>query len=94
MTKAELVSLMAKEAGITKKAAGEALSAFVGTVHKSLKSKDRTIRVSDLGTFRVVKTKARTGVNPRTQEKMKIPSGKVPRFRAAKALREAVKKGK
>jgi DNA-binding protein HU-beta len=94
MTKAELVSLMAKEAGITKKAAGEALNAFVGAIHKSLKSKDGTIRVSDLGTFRVAMKKARTGVNPRTQEKMKIPGGKVPRFRAAKALREAVKKGK
>ncbi len=94
MTKAELVNLMAKEAGITKKAAASALDALVGAVQKSLKKKDGKIRISDLGTFKVVKRKARTGVNPQTQKKIKIPAMKVPRFSASKALKDAAKKSK
>ncbi len=94
MTKAELVNLMAKEAGITKKAAASALDALVGAVQKSLKKKGGSIRISDLGTFKVVQRKARSGVNPQTQEKIKIPAMKVPRFSASKALKEAAKKSK
>jgi len=94
MTKAELVSQIAKKAGITKKAATAALNAIVGAVHKSLKKKDGSIRIADLGTFKVIKRKARSGVNPRTGEKMKIRAGKAPRFSASKALKETAKKSK
>ena len=88
MTKAELVSHIAKEADISKKAATAALNAVVGAVHKSLKKKDGSIRISDLGTFKVIKRKARSGVNPQTRKKIKIPAGKVPRFSASKAALE------
>ena len=94
MTKADLVSHIAKQADITKKAATSALDAFVGAVHDSLKKKTGSIRISGLGTFKVVHRKARTGVNPQTRAKIKIPATKVPRFTAAKALKEAVKKAK
>ena len=94
MTKAELVGRIAEDAGITKKAAAAALQALVGAVHDSLKKKDGTIRITDLGTFKVSQRKARTGVNPQTQKKIKIPATKVPRFTAAKALKEIVKKSK
>jgi DNA-binding protein HU-beta len=94
MTKSDLVSHIAKEAGITKKAAATALDAFVGAVHASLKKKTGSIRVSGLGTFKVSQRKARAGVNPRTQKKIKIPAMKVPRFSASKTLRETVKKAK
>ena len=94
MTKADLVSKIAEEAGITKKAAGLALDAFVGAVHDALKKKEGAIRISDLGTFRVLRRKARSGVNPQTQKKMKIPAMKVPRFTPSKALRETAKKSK
>ncbi len=94
MTKAELVSRIAEEANITKKAAGMALDAVVDSVHDSLKKKDGKIRIADLGTFRVVKKKARTGVNPQTRQKIKIPATKVPRFSPSRALRETVKKAK
>ena len=94
MTKAEVVSRMAEQAGISKKAAANALSALVGAVHESLKKKDGKIRISELGTFKVIKRKARNGVNPQTREKIKIAAGKVPRFTASKALRDAVKKAK
>jgi DNA-binding protein HU-beta len=94
MTKAELVDGMAKEAGITKKAAAKALTAFVKAIQGSLKKKGGKIRVADLGTFLVVHRKARTGVNPQTRKKIKIPAGNVPRFRASKSLKQAVQKSK
>lgn len=94
MTKAEVVKRMAEEAGITKKAAATALNALVAAVHETLKQKDGKIRISELGTFRVIKKKARTGVNPQTRQKIKIAAAKVPRFSAARALKEAVKKAK
>lgn len=94
MTKAELVSRMAEEAGITKKSAAAALDSLVSAIHDSLKKKEARIRIADLGTFRVVKKKARMGVNPRTKEKIKIPAAKVPRFTPSRALRDSVKKAK
>ncbi len=94
MTKAELINWMAKEAGITEKGAAAALDAFVKAIHGSLKKKAGKIRVADLGTFLVVHKKARTGVNPQTKAKIKIPAGNVPRFRASKSLKQAVHKAK
>jgi DNA-binding protein HU-beta len=92
MTKADLIKQIGKKAGISQKAAGSALNAFIGAIHDSLKKKGGKIRVSDLGTFLVAHRKARTGVNPRTMKKIHIPAANVPRFRAAKSLHEAVKK--
>jgi nucleoid DNA-binding protein len=94
MVKSDLVDLIAKKAGITKKAAADALDAFVGAVHGSLKKKTGTLRVSGLGTFRVGHRKACAGVNPQTGKKMTIPAMKVPRFNASKALKETAKKSK
>ncbi len=94
MTKAELVKKIAKDAGITGKAADKALKAAVSAIHDSLKKKDGKIRIADLGTFVVVHKKARTGVNPQTKQKIKIPAGNVPRFRASTALKQAVNKAK
>ena len=72
MTKAELVGRIAKEAGITKKAAAASLDAVVGAVHESLKKKDGSIRITDVGTFKVTQRKARDGVNPQTGKKIKV----------------------
>jgi len=94
MTKAQVVTRIAKEANVTKKAAAMALDSLVGAIQDSLKKKEGKIRIADLGTFRVVKKKARTGVNPQTKQKIKIPATKVPRFSASRALKEAVKKAK
>ncbi len=94
MTKTELVGSVAKAAGITKGAAGKALNSFVKAIHDSLKKKGGKIRVAELGTFLVVHKKARTGVNPQTRAKIKIPAGNVPRFRASKSLKQAVQKAK
>ena len=94
MTKAQIVTRIAKEANVTKKAAAMALDSLVGAIQDSLKKKEGKIRIADLGTFRVVKKKARTGVNPQTKQKIKIPATKVPRFSASRALKDAVKKAK
>jgi DNA-binding protein HU-beta len=91
MTKAELVARIAGEAGLPKKTADSVLKALVGAIHQSLKSKDGQIRIPELGTFLVAERKARKGVNPQTKKRIKIPASNVPRFRAAKALKEAAK---
>ncbi len=94
MTKAELVGKIAEEAGITKKAAAAVLDSLVRAIQDSLKKKDGTIRITDLGTFKVSQRKARAGVNPQTQKKIKIPAMKVPRFTPSKALKEIARKAK
>jgi DNA-binding protein HU-beta len=91
MTKADLISRIAEEAGISKKAAAAALDSLVSAVHDVLKKGDK-IRLSDLGSFAVVTRQARKGVNPRTGKPIKIPATKAPKFSAAKALKDAVKK--
>ena len=91
MTKTELVAKIAGEAGLPKKTADSVLKAFVVAIHDSLKSGDASIRIPELGTFVVTERKARKGVNPQTKKKIKIPASRVPRFRAAKALKEAAK---
>ena len=92
MTKVELTEHIAKEAGITRKAATKVLDVFVGVIHNALQGKNKKIRVANLGTFRVIKMKARNGVNPRTLKKIKIPAMVLPRFTPAKALKQAVRK--
>lgn len=90
MTKAELVSKLAEEAELTKKVAAAILDSLVETVQAGLKDGAK-IRIAGLGTFAVANRKARTGVNPQTRAKMKIPATKAPVFRAAKALKDAAK---
>ncbi len=90
MTKSELVAKLAEEGKVTKKAAAGILDGLVKALHESLKAGEK-IRIDGLGTFVVVDRKARTGVNPQTQAKIKIPATKAPAFRAAKALKDAVK---
>jgi DNA-binding protein HU-beta len=91
MTKADLVSRIAEQSGISKKAASMALDSVISAIHDVLKSGDK-IRLTDLGSFSVVDRQARQGVNPRTGDPIKIPACKAPKFTAAKALRDSVKK--
>ncbi len=90
MTKSELVAKLAEEGKVAKKAAAAILDGLVKTLHESLKAGEK-IRIDGLGTFVVVDRKARTGVNPQTRAKIKIPATKVPAFRASKALKDAAK---
>ncbi len=90
MTKAELIGVIADEAGITKVAAGDALDAYVGAITKQLK-KTGKMGLVGFGTFSVVKRKAREGRNPQTGKAIKIPAKKVVKFKAGKTLADKVK---
>ena len=91
MTKEQIVAKMAKDAGISKKAAAASLNSFVGAVTTELK-KGKRVPLVGFGTFEVRKTKARMGRNPQTGKALKIPAGRRPAFKAGKALKDAVKK--
>ncbi len=85
MNKAELISTLAEEAGITKTQANTALDAFVDAVTKTLKKGDKVTLVG-FGTFSVSKRAARNGRNPQTGEVIKIKARKVAKFKAGKDL--------
>jgi DNA-binding protein HU-beta len=85
MTKAELISKIAEDAGLTKATAGVALEAFLEGVTKTLKSGDKLTLVG-FGTFSVSKRAARKGRNPFTGEEIKIKAKKVAKFKASKDL--------
>jgi DNA-binding protein HU-beta len=91
MTKAEFVERLAKKGETTKKHAGEALDMVFSTILGEL-GKGEQISIPGFGKFSVVQRAARTGINPRTKKKIKIKATKAPKFTAAKALKEAVKK--
>jgi DNA-binding protein HU-beta len=91
MTKAEFVEKLAKKGETTKKHAAEAIDLIFGTIAEQL-SKGEQVYVPGFGKFSVVKRAARTGINPRTKKKIKIKATKAPKFQAAKALKEGVKK--
>ncbi len=91
MTKAELTDVLAGKIGITKSKASEAVNTIFKSITGALKKGDKVTLVG-FGTFDVVKRAARTGMNPQTKEKIKIKASKVARFRAGKALKDAVKK--
>ncbi|MCK4389521.1 MAG: HU family DNA-binding protein [Desulfobacterales bacterium] len=90
MTKVELVDKMAMDAGISKMAAGKALHSLTGSIMSALK-KNGKITLIGFGTFSKVRRKARKGRNPRTGETIKIKARNAVRFKAGKALRQAIK---
>lgn len=90
MTKAELVDRIARDACITKKAAESALASVTAGVRDSLK-KGKKVTLVGFGTFSVAKRSARNGRNPQTGGIIKIRATKIPRFKAGKALKDAVR---
>lgn len=90
MTKAELVDRVAKSAGLTKRAALNAVNSFVGSISGALAKGDKVTLVG-FGTFDVATRKARKARNPRTGQVINVPSKKVPRFRAGTELKKKVR---
>jgi DNA-binding protein HU-beta len=90
MTKAELVAAMAKAAGGTKTSAEKSLNAFLSAISDSLK-KGYKVSLAGFGTFSVGRRAARNGRNPRTGKALKIPAARVPRFKASRNLKSAIK---
>ena len=89
MNKNDLIDAIALHADISKAAAGRALDAAVNSIKVSLKNGEGVTLVG-FGSFYVGKRTARAGRNPRTGATIKIKAAKVPKFRAGKALKDAV----
>ena len=87
MNKAELISKIADDAGITKTQANDALDSFVEAVTKTLKGGGKVTLVG-FGTFSVSKRAARNGRNPQTGAVIKIKAKKIYKFQAEKELFE------
>ncbi|MDD9209443.1 nucleoid-associated protein HU-beta [Aeromonas dhakensis] len=89
MNKSQLIDKIADGADISKAAAGRALDAFIDVVGEALKEGDQVALVG-FGTFAVRERAARSGRNPQTGATIEIAAGKVPAFKAGKALKDAV----
>ena len=89
MNKTELIAAIAEQAEISKKDAEKALKAFVDVVTEQLKEGEK-VQLVGFGTFEVSERAAREGRNPQTGMTMKIAACKAPKFKAGKALKDAV----
>ena len=89
MNKTELISAVAEHAELSKKDAEKALKAFVEVVTDELK-KGEKVQLVGFGTFEVSERAEREGRNPHTGEAMKIEASKAPKFKAGKALKDAI----
>ena len=89
MNKTDLIAAIAEQAEISKKDAEKALKAFVDVVTEQLKEGEK-VQLVGFGTFEVSERAAREGRNPQTGKTMKIAACKAPKFKAGKALKDAV----
>jgi DNA-binding protein HU-beta len=92
MTKAELITQIAQEGGITKIQAQKTLESIISSIVRTLK-KDGRILIYGLGVFDVVKRPKRKGRNPRSGETLIIKAHKAVKFKPAKVLKDAVNNG-
>ncbi|MBR2299902.1 MAG: HU family DNA-binding protein [Alphaproteobacteria bacterium] len=90
MNKTEFVANVAKAAGTTKAEVSKVLAAQIAVITKALK-KGETVQIIGFGSYSVAKRAARKGRNPATGKEIKIAASKAPKFKAGKALRDAVK---
>ncbi len=91
MNKAELAQVLAEKLSISKKEAENFVNTTVNTIIETLKKGEEVV-LTGFGAFSVKLRAGRTGVNPqRPTEKIQIPSVKVPKFKAGKALKDALK---
>ncbi|MBP1533242.1 MAG: HU family DNA-binding protein [Ruminococcus sp.] len=91
MKKAELLAAIAEKNGSTKKNAEAALDAVISTITEALEKGDK-VAIPGFGTFEVRDRAAKKSINPATKKPIEVPAKKVPAFKAAKALKEAVDK--
>ena len=89
MTKAQLVTRLAENGGVSRKQVDDFLNAFVETVVKTVK-KGENVKIPGLGIFRLRKMKARVGRNPQTGEPINIPARKKVGFSVAKTFKDTV----
>jgi DNA-binding protein HU-beta len=89
VNKHDLIAAVAASTNLSKVDAANAVDSILTVITKSLKKKEKVLLVG-FGTFQVSKRKAGEGRNPQTGEKIKIPAANVPRFKASKALKDAI----
>ena len=89
MNKEEMIDALSASGGLSKADAGRVVDGMLEVITKSL-AKGEEVRLSGFGAFVVTKRAASTGRNPRTGEAIQIAASKTPKFRAAKALKDAV----
>lgn len=89
MNKNDLVVAVADDAGLSKAEAARAVESVFDSITTSLRS-ETEVRLVGFGTFTVARRKASQGRNPRTGEPISIPASKQAKFRAGKALKEAI----
>ena len=85
MTKTELINAVAEKANLSKAQAKAALDATLNTISEALLKEDKVALIG-FGTFSVAEKPARTGINPRTKEKIEIPARKAVKFKAGADL--------
>ncbi|MCD4740815.1 HU family DNA-binding protein [archaeon] len=90
MNKGDLVEKLAREQKITKRMAADIVDSMLSDIIKAVKKGD-DVRLVGFGTFYRADRKARTGINPQTGQKMKIPARRVPKFRAGAAFKQTVR---
>jgi integration host factor subunit beta len=91
MTKAELVDEVARVVSLTKKQAETIVNIVFDSIVDSLRSGQK-IELRGFGSFRLRSRKSRTGRNPKTGEKVDVPSKKIPYFKPGKELKELINK--
>ena len=91
MNKADLITKIAANSGLSKKDSEKALTATIDAITAALQGGEK-VQLVGFGIFDVKQRAARTGRNPKTKEAIKIPASKTPQFKAGKALKEAVAK--
>jgi len=90
LNKAELINHVAANAELSKADAAGAVEAVLAGITSALKNED-TVSLVGFGTFSVAERAARTARNPRTGEPIEVAASKAPKFKAGKALKDAVK---
>jgi len=89
VNKADLIEQIAQAAEISKSAAERSVDSLINAVKTSLR-KGEEVTLVGFGTFYAGKRAARTGRNPRTGEALSIKAARLPKFRAGKALKDAI----
>lgn len=89
MNRTELISAMSEKSKLTKVDTEKALKAFIDTVTEELKNKGK-VQLVGFGTFETSERAARTGRNPQTGETIEIKASTSPKFKAGKALKDAI----
>ena len=89
MNKTDMIAAISDKTGLTKKDAEKALKAFTDTVAEEL-AKGGKVQIVGFGTFEVSERAARIGINPPTRQPLNIGASKAPKFKAGKALKDAI----